>query len=121
VNTTHPPRASSPKRSVPQNQLGPLPQQQSRVPPPPLSVFVSNDVVPSLMHLLGRYTDMEVLVSRIPRRKMDARVHYSDSGGSGKKRGVEMVGVLEVVSDRWGGRSGAWGTFREGKDGIRDV
>jgi hypothetical protein len=64
---------------------------------------------------------MEVLVSRIPRRKMDARVHYSDSGGSGKKRGVEMVGVLEVVSDRWGGRSGAWGTFREGKDGIRDV
>jgi hypothetical protein len=52
---------------------------------------------------------------------MDARIHYSDTGESGKKRGVEMVGVLEVVSDRWEGRSGAWGTFCEGKDGIGEV
>jgi len=65
--------------------------------------------------------DMEVLVSRLPRRKMDAKVYYSDSGGKGTKRGVEMVSVLEVVSDRWGGRTGAWGTFRESKDGIRDI
>lgn len=64
---------------------------------------------------------MEVLVSRLPRRKLDARVHYSDTRGKSQKRGVEMVGVLEVVSDRWEGKSGAWGTFFEGKDGLRDV
>jgi len=65
--------------------------------------------------------DMEVLVSRLPRRKMDAKVYYSDPGGKGTKRGVEMVSVLEIVSDRWGGRSGAWGTFRESKDGMKDI
>ena len=121
INPAHPPRASSPKRFAPQNQLGPLPQQQRWNPPLPPSIFASNDAVPGLMDLLGRYTDMEILVSRIPRRSLDARVHYSDTDRSGQKRGVEMVGVLEIVSDRWEGRSGAWGTFREGKDGIRDV
>ncbi|KAH6875656.1 hypothetical protein BKA58DRAFT_125827 [Alternaria rosae] len=121
VNPALPPRASSPKRPIPQNQLGPLPPQQRREPPLPPSIFASNDVVPSLIHLLGRYTDMEVLVSRLPRRRMDAKVYYSNSGGKGTKRGVEMVSVLEIVSDRWGARTGAWGTFRESTDGIRDI
>jgi hypothetical protein len=55
---------------------------------------------------------------------MDARVFYSDAGGGkgvGKKRGVEMVGVLEVVSDRWEGMVGGWGVFVEGERGIRDL
>jgi hypothetical protein len=76
------------------------------------------------MNLLGRYADTHLLVSRLPRRKIDARVHYDDSGGGvgkGKKRGVEMVGVMEVVSDRWETRAGNWGAFVEGKDGVRDV
>jgi hypothetical protein len=80
--------------------------------------------VPSLMNLFGRYTDTHLLVSRLPRRKIDARVHYGEAGSGkmgGKKRGVEMVGVLEVVSDRWGSRAGNWGTFREGGDGVRGV
>ncbi|KAL1797572.1 hypothetical protein ACET3X_004178 [Alternaria dauci] len=64
INSAHAPRASSPKRVAPQNQSGPLPQQQRWTPPIPPSIFASNDVVPSLMHLLGRYTDMEILRCR---------------------------------------------------------
>lgn len=51
---------------------------------------------------------------------MDARVFYAESGRGerGKRRGVETVGVAEVVGDRWGGACGAWGTFREEIDGV---
>ena len=76
------------------------------------------------MNLLGRYADMHLLVTRLPKKKIDARVHYADSGGGvgkGKKRGVEIVGVLEVVSDRWEGRGGDWGTFVEGSEGLKYV
>ena len=56
---------------------------------------------------------------------MDAKVYYVESRGRerGKRRGVEMVGVLEVIADRWGERVGAWGTFGEGRvgRGIGDV
>ena len=72
-----------------------------------------------MLGLMSRYADAHVLVSMLPRRKLDTRVYYSDSGGRdrGKRRGVEMVGVVEVIADRWGGRVGAWGVFKEGKDG----
>lgn len=58
----------------------------------------------------------------MPRRKGDARVVYGDSdrpkrGG----KGVEMVGVVEVVADRYGVRGGGWGTFVEGENGVMDV
>jgi hypothetical protein len=71
-------------------------------------------VLPSLAGVLARYVDMSLLVSQLPRRKMDAKVYYRDgnvgAGGAVKKlRGVEMVGVVEVMSDRWEGRSGDWG------------
>jgi hypothetical protein len=28
-----------------------------------------------------------------------------------------VVGVVEVIADRRGGRVGAWGAFKQGKDG----
>jgi hypothetical protein len=64
--------------------------------------------------VLAKYVDVGLLVSRLPKRKMDAKVYYRDGnaegGGTGKKlRGVEMVGVVEVMSDRWEGRVGGWG------------
>jgi len=66
-----------------------------------------------------------LLVSQMPRKKMDARVFYRDGSdgnrGVKKLRGVEMASVLEVVTDRWEGRVGAWGTFIEGEKGIQDV
>ena len=53
------------------------------------------------------------MLTMMPRRKMDARVYYADTGGRerGKRRGVEMVGVVEVVADRWGDKVGAWKAF----------
>jgi hypothetical protein len=82
-----------------------------------------------LASILPRYVDKGVLVSLLPRRKMDARVFYRDEGsGSGargvagkKMRGVEMVGVLEVVSDRWEGKVGAWGAFLQSEKGLKEI
>lgn len=73
--------------------------------------------------------DVGLLVTRVPRRKLDARVFYSDVGGSTKGsivvrkgKGPEMVGVVEVVSDRWEGRVGAWGTFEDSEEsGMVDL
>lgn len=70
---------------------------------------------------MGLYSDVHVLISRMPRRKVDARVYYDEKIDTARKRRVDMVGVLEVVGDRWGGRTGAWGVFAEGRDGIVDI
>lgn len=73
---------------------------------------------------------MHLLISKIPRRKADARAlaAYADAAGgsiekgnagtgSEKLRGVEMVSVVEVLSDRWAGLVGSWGLFILGQEG----
>lgn len=115
--------ATAPRAPSPARQPAP-PEHQKQQPPPPPSIFASNTVVPSLASILPRYVDTSLLVSQMPRKKMDAKVLYRDGNTSRsvkKPRGVEMVNVLEVVSDRWDGRVGAWGTYVEGDMGIRDV
>lgn len=117
LNPTTTPRAPSPNR----NQ-GPAAKRYPAPPSP--SIFASNAAVPSLLGVLPRYVDVMLLVTQLPRRRMDARVFYSDigSGGAGvKKRGVEMLGVMEVVADRWEGRVGGWGAFQEREGVVRDV
>lgn len=68
------------------------------------------------------YLDLHLFVTRMPRRKADAKVLYAEHGGgemgrasvrSGK--GPEMVGVVEVLADRWGVRVGGWGVFGDGE------
>ena len=114
VNLTLPHRIPSPTRSAAANI--PTPRQRQEPPPPP-SVFASNTTIPALIDVLGQYTDVDLLVGRMPRRRGDARLFYSESE---RKRGVEMVGVLEVVKDRWEGLSGAWAAFRESEQGIKE-
>jgi hypothetical protein len=60
--------------------------------------------------VLARYVDVSILVSELPKKKMDAKVYYRDEniGALKKLRGVEMVSVMEVMSDRWEGQIGAW-------------
>ncbi|OSS51023.1 hypothetical protein B5807_04232 [Epicoccum nigrum] len=119
LNPCTAPRAVSPSRqavihSAPQQQGMSVSQQSyTPQPPPPPSIFSSNAAVPALMNLLGRFTDTHVLLMMMPRKKMDARVYYADTEGRerGKRRGVEMVGVIEIVADRWGDRVGAWEAF----------
>lgn len=67
--------------------------------------------MPALSGVLARYADVGVLVSQVPKRKMDAKVYYREGNEGKKVRGVEMVGVLEVVSDRWEGKVGGWGVL----------
>ncbi|KAH7082195.1 hypothetical protein FB567DRAFT_447358 [Paraphoma chrysanthemicola] len=106
------PRATSPSRKPTAH-----PQEHRRPDPPPSpSIFASQNLVPSLVGVLGRYVDTGILVGRMPRRKMDARVYYREME-SGRLRGVEMVGVLEVMWDRWEGRVGKWGVLGMEKGG----
>lgn len=81
--------------------------------------------MPALSGLLAIHADMHVLVSKIPKKQVDARAltMYEDAVAAGKKlRGVEMVHVVEVVADRWEGRIGSWGIFVVEADGsLRDV
>ncbi|KAL5441862.1 hypothetical protein PMIN06_009213 [Paraphaeosphaeria minitans] len=101
----------------------PNPNQENRQqPPPPPSIFASNKNAPALMGLLTPYLDLSLLVEKMPRRKVDARAVYKDGEVVKRARkGVGMIGVMEVVSDRWGGRGGGWGTFVCGERGVRDV
>ncbi|KAL6704108.1 hypothetical protein ACN47E_008771 [Coniothyrium glycines] len=119
TNPTTTPRVSSPARQSATTA------NQRHGPPPAPSIFASSTAVPSLTNLLARYVDMCVLVTRVPKRRMDAKVHYSDAGGAGssggKKRGVELVSVVEVLSDRWERRVGAWGAFVVGKEGLKSL
>ncbi|KAH3968986.1 hypothetical protein HBI56_237870 [Parastagonospora nodorum] len=92
------------------------PEQQ---PPPTPSIFTSNAVVPSLMGVLAIYLDVGLLVSDLPRGKMDARVVYRDGGmgvgvGMKKARGVECASVVEILADRWEGRGGGWEVVKAG-------
>ncbi|KAF2125725.1 hypothetical protein P153DRAFT_399867 [Dothidotthia symphoricarpi CBS 119687] len=103
------PRAPSPVR--------PHQEQRPQQPPPPPSIFSSNNAVLALGNVLGPYVDLGVLVTRVPRRKGDAGVFYREGGARGRK--CEMVDVMEIVSDRWEARVGAWGTFCKGETGIR--
>lgn len=66
---------------------------------------------------------MHLLVSQMPRRKSDAKAlaAHGDAIGSGAEKrvqGVEMVNVVEVLSDHYEGRVGAWGTFRVDSEGV---
>lgn len=81
-------------------------------------------------NLLPPYLDLHLLVSRLPRRKEDARAlaaYGMDERGIVSKhvRGVEMASVVEILADRWEGRVGAWSAFVEETGalggGLRDV
>lgn len=115
ANPAPSPRALSPTRQLnpnPTSNVPQPPQQNKQPPPPPPSIFASNALIPSLTSVLARYVDVGMLMSQLPKRKMDARVYYRDGNEGVKKlRGVEMVSVVEVVSDRWEGRGGGWGTL----------
>ncbi|CAO2653175.1 Nn.00g025860.m01.CDS01 [Neocucurbitaria sp. VM-36] len=130
LNPTTTPRSLTQPQPQNQHQATPappsLPQRLPQTPQPP-SIFASSSALPSLMNVLGRHVDVGLLVTRVPRRKMDARVFYSDVEGTNRGstvrhgKGPEMVGVVEVMSDRWERRVGAWGTFVESETGLKDL
>ncbi|KAL5116449.1 hypothetical protein ACEQ8H_005685 [Pleosporales sp. CAS-2024a] len=114
-NPTTVPRSASPTRH-PQGPrlLAPDKTDPQPPPPPPLaSIFASNAVVPSLINVLASHVDVSLLVSRLPKRKGDAKACYraGHAPGTSKVPGVEYVTVVEVMADRWEGRVGSWVTL----------
>jgi hypothetical protein len=110
-------------------QAPPQQQQRKEAAPHP-SIFSSNKLIPALGNIMAPWLDMHVMVSSIPRRKADARMlaKYTEGRAAGAgslhvgRKGVQMVNVVEVLTDRRGGRTGDWGTFVEGEDGgLRDT
>ncbi|KAF1829019.1 hypothetical protein BDW02DRAFT_190888 [Decorospora gaudefroyi] len=124
-NSAAPQRISTP--SAPPQQKDMTSAAPPPEPAPTPSIFTSNVLVPCLMDVWGRYVDVCLLVGLVPKRRADAKAFYGKAGGAGaggmgagkgigKKRGVEMVCVLEVLWDRWEGRGGGWCAFE--RDGI---
>ncbi|KAK3079472.1 hypothetical protein LTS18_004781, partial [Coniosporium uncinatum] len=77
-----------------------------------VSIFASNALRPALGKVVGNFVDVHLLVGALPRAKKDAEAVYDGRKVRGK---VEMVEVVEVVQDRYGGRVGRWAGF-----GVRD-
>ncbi|KAJ4304843.1 hypothetical protein N0V90_000371 [Kalmusia sp. IMI 367209] len=119
LNTCTPPKPLASK--LHRSHTNPNQPYQQKPPPPP-SIFASNETVPALGGLLGMYLDVGLLVGRVPRRKADARAVYRDRNVvKTARRGVETVGVVEVLSDRSDTRGGGWGTFVSGERRLLDV
>ena len=53
-----------------------------------------------------------MFLSRVPKGREDAEKEYAGGGGGVK------VGVLEVLTDRYGRREGRWGSFEIGARGL---
>ncbi|CAI6333176.1 unnamed protein product [Periconia digitata] len=130
MNPSPPPRPTPPQsnNSITNNddspyrppQQPPQPHTQKYKPQVPPSIFSSNALLPALPNILVPFLDLHILVSRLPRRKADAKALYVVQGGEEKAvwgrgvrggRGPEMVGVVEILADRWGGRTGGWGVM----------
>jgi hypothetical protein len=120
LNPASLPRAPSPTKKPPDNQ--PQPSRPQQQPIPSASIFSSNKIIPALGNLLPPYLDLHLLVSKLPRGKQDARVLAQYEGTVKRVRGVQMVNVVEVLSDRWEGRSGDWGAFRvDDEKGVKSL
>ncbi|KAF2476944.1 uncharacterized protein BDR25DRAFT_321491 [Lindgomyces ingoldianus] len=113
--TTPRPQTQTSTPTAPSNSgYQPQPQNPPQKPVLPPSIFASNHALPALGNLFPMYLDIYLLVSKIPRRKVDARAWYAGDAG--------MVSVVEVVSERWEGRAGDWGVFvEEVEGGIRNA
>ena len=66
-----------------------------------------------LADMLTPFLDLHLLIEKVVRGKEDARrLAQAGAGGAGRvRRDVEMVSVVEVLADRWGGGEGSWGVF----------
>jgi hypothetical protein len=105
-----PRRLPNPFAPPSEHHPNPLPSHQGSDHP---SIFASNLAYPALGRTFTYFLDLHLLLSKLPRRRGDARIYYSNQNADHAKgqRDVEMVNVIEVLSDRWEGRVGQWGAF----------
>lgn len=82
------------------------------------------------MNVLSPSLGMSLLVSRLPKTKKDAKavavtanvgVEAAEARAAVKRRDVEMVHAVEVLSDRYGAHSEDWRYFVMGTDGALKI
>ena len=85
------------------------------------SIFMSNMIKPALGRSFSHYVDTHILLSSIPKRKVDAQLFYAgvEIGvpRSYVQRKPELVTVAEIITDRWDDRIERWAGFAI-SDGI---
>lgn len=73
------------------------------------SIFSSTNGKPALGRTYAYLIDTSVFLSSIPKTKEDAEMAYGSFGDAVGR--WKSVGILEVLSDRYGDREGQWGAF----------
>lgn len=72
------------------------------------SIFAATSGKPALGKLYAHLINTSILLSSIPKTKVDAEIAY----GEDDDRSVwESVGVMEMIKDRNGACEGRWATF----------
>jgi hypothetical protein len=82
---------------------------------PSPSIFMANSAWPALGRSFVHYLDLHLLLSVLPKSERDARIMYGNAGGD-KRSGLPMgsaetVNVIEVLADRYDGRTAQWAAF----------
>ena len=79
------------------------------------SIFMSNTLKPALGRSFSHYVDIHILLSSIPKRKVDAQLFYAGveigKPRSHAQRKPELVTVAEIITDRWHDRIQRWAAF----------
>lgn len=78
------------------------------------SIFTSNLAYPALGKTFPYFLDVHLLLSRLFSRGGHTHTYFSSQIPGHKKNqpDMEVVNLIEVLSDRWEGRVGQWGAFR---------
>ncbi|MCJ1468400.1 hypothetical protein MMC07_007028 [Pseudocyphellaria aurata] len=71
------------------------------------SIFAATVGKPALGKAYTYLIDTSIFLSTIPKTKLDAKM----ASRGGNAAGWKMVGVLEVLKDRFGAQEGRWATF----------
>ena len=72
-----------------------------------VSIFAATVGRPALGKLFTHLVDTSILLSVIPKLRLDAEMAYGEADAAGWKK----VGVLEVLKDRFNTQEGQWATF----------
>ncbi|ESZ91607.1 hypothetical protein SBOR_8006 [Sclerotinia borealis F-4128] len=108
--------------------------RQSPPPPPALqSIFTSTAQKPSLGRIFDEFLDLHIMISRVPKSRVDAEVLYGQDD-SFQNNEISYCLVFEVLRDecpvlgrdrdlgrRFGDREQRWGLFEIGAEGTKLV
>ncbi|KAK8221363.1 hypothetical protein IWZ01DRAFT_38447 [Phyllosticta capitalensis] len=94
-------------------------QPQSRAPTYASSIFSSSShLVPAISPILAGFVDLHLLLTKQPWSHGDAVALNAAAGATHAGKKANQVGVLEVLSDRYGDRVGRWGPFALDAEGL---